>query len=204
MNRRDFLKYALSLPLLGGLMLFASPLFRYLKPTAGVFPHGLVSAPDKPSKIKDVTFSLADFPEPWTVKEFLYEQSNPEYTREGKQISKIPGFALRVPGTSADDFKFVVVSRICPHMGCIFNYVPDPHVCAEGYNYTPPKGTPVFACPCHLSVYDPLQTTELGGVTLFGKVVSGPAPRPPRKFDVKVDTASRMLIVEQLEQGGIS
>jgi Rieske Fe-S protein len=195
MDRRLFLKFVLNVPLLGALVLLASPLFRYLKPTAGPFPHGLVSKPDVPTSVKNVEFSLTDFPEPWTVKEFVYEQRNPEYTRQGAQISKIPGFVLRIPGKSADEYQFVAYSRICPHMGCIFHYVPDPHVATTGFNYTPPKGTPVFACPCHLSVFDPLQE---------GKVVSGPAPRPPRHFDFKVDESAKTLTVTSLEKGGIA
>ncbi len=195
MNRRLFLKFVLSVPLLGALALFVSPLFRYLKPTAGPFPEGLVSPPDTPSRIKDVQFSLAEFPNPWMVKEFVFEQKNPEYTRQGAQISRIPGFVLRIPNEASADPKFVVYSRICPHMGCIFRYVDDPNVAAEGFNYHPPKGTPVFACPCHLSVFDPLQE---------GKVVSGPAPRPPRHFDFTIDKTSGQLVITNVEQGGIA
>jgi Rieske Fe-S protein len=195
MNRRLFLKLILSVPLLGALVLFVSPLFRYLKPVAGPFPEGLISPPVVPSRIKNVTFSLDDFPKPWVVQEFTFEQSNPEYTRQGKQISRIPGYALRIPADSPSEYKFVVYSRICPHMGCIFRYVDDPNVAASGFNYRPPKGTPVFACPCHLSVYDPLQG---------GKVVSGPAPRPPRHFEYTLDTQAKTLVITSLEQGGIA
>lgn len=195
MNRRLFLKFVLSIPLLGALALFASPLFRYLKPTAGAFPHGMVSPPDSPERVRDVMFPLSAFPKPWVVQEFTFEQRNPEYTRQGAQISRIPGFALRIPGETPDEYKFVVYSRICPHMGCIFRYVDDPHVSAEGFNYTPPKGTPVFACPCHLSVFDPLQE---------GKVVSGPAPRPPRHFEFTIDEASQTIVITDVERGGIA
>lgn len=195
MNRRSFLKFILSVPLLGAVALFVSPLFRYLKPPAGPFPEGLVSEPLAPERLRDIVFDLSDFPEPWVVKEFLYEQKNPEFTRQGAQISRIPAYALRIPGKSPDDYQFVVYSRICPHMGCIFTYVPDPDDVASGYNYRPPKGTPMFACPCHLSVYDPLQE---------GKVVSGPAPRPPRVFTFNVDKDNQKLVITDLEQGGIA
>lgn len=195
MNRRSFLKFILSIPLLGALVLFVSPLFRYLKPSAGPFPEGLVSKPLEPQRVKDIVFPLSAFPEPWVVQEFIYEQKNPEFTRQGVQISKIPGYVLRIPGKSPDDYQFVAYSRICPHMGCIFSYVPDPHVSTASYNYTPPKGTPVFGCPCHLSVYDPLQG---------GKVVSGPAPRPPRVFEFHIDEAAKTLVISNLEKGGIA
>ncbi len=200
MNRRSFLKFLLSVPLLGAVVLFVSPLFRYLKPTAGPFPEGMISKPDSPKSVKNITFPLSDFPKPWLVQKFTYEQNSPEYTRQGAQISRIPGFALRIPGKTDSDYQFVVYSRICPHMGCIFNYVPDPSVAAAEYNYRPPSGLPVFACPCHFSVYDPLQMQD--GMT--GKVVSGPAPRPPRHFTFKIDAASQQLVISDLEKGGIS
>ena len=194
MERRDFLRLLLSVPLLGGLILFISPVFRYLKPTAGPFPHGLIGKPDSPQSVKDIIFNLSDFPGPWSIQEFVYEQKNPIYTREGAQINKIPGYALRVPGDDGKgNPKFEVYSRICPHMGCIFQYVPSPDDAAKGFNYRPPKGNPVFACPCHLSVYDPLQD---------GKVVSGPAPRPPRHFDFKIDAGK--LTIGAIESGGIA
>jgi Rieske Fe-S protein len=204
MNRRLFLKFILSVPLLGALMLFVSPLFRYLKPVAGPFPEGMISEPVMPQRIRDISFPLSSFPQPWVVQEFTYEQKNPEFTRQGAQISRIPAYALRIPGKSADDYQFVIYSRICPHMGCIFNYVSDPKIAHEGYNYVPPKGLPVFACPCHLSVYDPLQDQDIGGKKISGKVVSGPAPRPPRQFTFEIDKASQTLVISDLEQGGIA
>ncbi len=85
----------------------------------------------------------------------------------------------------------VAYSRICPHLGCIFNFVKDPSECAKGYNFKPDG--PVFACPCHLSVYD---------IAQGGKVVSGPAPRPPRHFDVKKEGDQYRVV--SLEAGGIA
>jgi Rieske Fe-S protein len=200
MNRRAFIKLLLSIPMLGAAFLLVSPLFRYLKPGEASnptppFPEGLISQPLHPSRVEAVEFKLSDFPEPWVAQEFTYKQSNPEFTRQGAQISRIPGYALRIPGKTPDDYQFVVYSRICPHMGCIFKYVPDANESATGYNYVPPEGKPVFACPCHLSVYDPLQA---------GKVVSGPAPRPPRVFTFEVNKAHNLLRINELEQGGIA
>lgn len=195
MNRRAFLKLLLSVPVLGALVLFVSPAFRYLKPTAGPMPEGLISKPDTPQRVKNITFKLSDFPEPWIVQEFVYEQRNPEYTRQGSQLSRIPGYLLRIPGKSPDDYQFVAYSRICPHMGCIFKYVPDSEECEKSFNYVPPNKTPMFACPCHLSVYDPLQA---------GKVVSGPAPRPPRTFVFELDKVAQTIVISNLEKGGIA
>ena len=51
MNRRDFLKILVSLPVLGGLLLFVSPLFRYLRPTTG--------------PLTDIRFDLKNDPTQW-------------------------------------------------------------------------------------------------------------------------------------------
>jgi len=204
MNRRVFLKIILGIPVLGAVVLFVSPLFRYLKPVAGPMPEGLVSLPLQPTKVHDIVFPLSAFAKPWDVQEFTFEQLNPEFTRQGAQVSRIPGYALRIPGKDPSDYQFVVYSRICPHMGCIFRYVTDPNEAASGFNYRPPKGLPVFACPCHLSVYDPLQTQDVGGKPVSGKVVSGPAPRPPRHFEFNVDMQKQTITISTLERGGIA
>jgi Rieske Fe-S protein len=124
----------------------------------------------------------------------MFRQSYIEYNPEGKETRLIPGFIVKIPGGDV-----VAYSRICPHLGCIFNFVPDPSECAKGYNFDPRSltpggpGRPVFACPCHLSVYD---------IQNGGKVVSGPAPRPPRSFTLKKEGDS--IKVLSLEAGGIA
>jgi len=216
MNRRDFLKILASLPVLGTLSLFVSPLFRYLRPStqpmvdtrvnlkgnptewdgdAGLFGH-----PDMPKAEHEVVFKLSDFPGPWSYKPFTFNQQSKEYTFRHFQASKIPGFVVRLPKDQDGKPAFIVVNRICPHMGCVFNFLPDP-ADAAAYNY-PQAKNPLFACPCHLSVYDPLQSQEVNGKPILGKVVSGPAPRPPRAFEyeIKGDT----LVITKLEAGGIS
>ena len=116
----------------------------------------------------------------------MFNQKYLEYNPEGKEVRKIPGFIVKLPTGDV-----VAYSRICPHLGCIFNFVKDPDECAKGYNFKP--NGPVFACPCHLSVYDIAQA---------GKVVSGPAPRPPRKFEVKKEGGSYKVVA--LEAGSIA
>lgn len=216
MNRRDFLKIIVSLPILGALALFVSPLFRYLRPSSGPLSttrintegppvewqgeSGLFSTPDMPTREKDVIFNVADFPNQWDYRPFLFRQKSKEYTFRNFQVSRIPGYAVRLSKetpTSHDDF--IVVNRICPHMGCVFNFIPPEE--AGAYNY-PIAKTHMFACPCHLSVYDPLQTQNVEGRNIRGKVVSGPAPRPPREFMYEV--ADGKLVITELEAGGIA
>lgn len=218
MNRRDFLKLIVSIPVLGALALFVSPIFRYLRPSSGPLADtrietkgpltewqgesGLFTPPDMPKAKRQVTFDLAQFANPWDFQPFTFEQQSKEYTFRHFQASKIPGFVVRLPKDQDKDGQpaFIIVSRICPHMGCVFNFLPDPAE-AAAYNY-PQAKNPLFACPCHLSVYDPLQTQEVGGVAKRGKVVSGPAPRPPRQFDFHI--SGNQLIVTALEAGGIA
>ena len=216
MNRRDFLRLIVSIPVLGALALFVSPLFRYLRPSSGPLKtttvdisgnptewqgsSGLFAPPDMPEAEREVTFDLAQFPKPWSFQPFTFSQRSKEYTFRHFQASKIPGFVVRLPEDKDGQPAFDVVSRICPHMGCVFNFLPDPAE-AGAYNY-PGASNPLYACPCHLSVYDPLQTQEVSGKQVRGKVVSGPAPRPPRFFQYEIK--GNKLVITALEAGGIA
>ncbi len=182
-SRRIFLKTAAGIPLAVTFGLLASPLLRYLRPT--LKPLDVFGQSDQPQVEEAVSFKDSDFPEPWTCLPFMFKQSYLEYNPEGKESRPIPGFIVKLPSGDV-----VAYSRICPHLGCIFNFVKDPVECSKGYNFTP-QG-PVFACPCHLSVYD---------IANGGKVISGPAPRPPRHFDVKKEGDSYKVV--SLEAGGI-
>ena len=218
MDRRTFLKFLVSIPVLGTLGLFVSPLARYLRPSLGPLAAtnldtssanllewngkaGLFSQPDQPLREKDIVFSLADFPKPWSFQTFTFGQKSVEYSSNHFQGTKIPGYVVRMPQDKDGRPDFDVVSRICPHMGCVFNFLEDPKE-AVAYNY-PQAKSPLYACPCHLSVYDPLQTQDVGGGKIVrGKVVSGPAPRAPRTFTWKIE--GDKLVITQAESGGIS
>ncbi|HEY9773268.1 MAG TPA: ubiquinol-cytochrome c reductase iron-sulfur subunit [Planktothrix sp.] len=184
-TRRTLLKTAAAIPLAATFGLLISPMLRFLRPT--LKPLDIIGKSDQPIAEAPVpTFKQSDFPDVWTAIPFMFKQSYIEYNPEGKETRQIPGFIVKIPGGD-----IVAYSRICPHLGCIFNFVKDPNECAKGYNFHP--NGPVFACPCHLSVYD---------IAQGGKVVSGPAPRPPRKFDVKIDGDT--IKVLSLEAGGIA
>jgi Rieske Fe-S protein len=183
-SRRTLVKVLAAIPLAATFGLVASPLLRFLRPT--IQPLDLLGPSDQPKPLKPVEFTDKDFPDTWTCIPFMFNQSYKEYNPEGMEVRKIPGFAVKLPSGDV-----VAYSRICPHLGCIFNFVKDPDECLKGYNYKP--NGPVFACPCHLSVYD---------IAQGGKVVSGPAPRPPRKFDVKKE--GEKISILSLEAGGIA
>ena len=184
-SRRLLLKTVAAIPLAATFGLLASPFLRFLLPTRK--PLDVLGKSDQPIAEPPVpTFKDSDFPEPWTCLPFMFKQSYIEYNPEGKEVRQIPVYIVKLPNNDV-----VAYSRICPHLGCIFNFVKDPAECAKGYNFTPDG--PVFACPCHLSVYD---------IANAGKVVSGPAPRPPRSFEVK--KVGEEYQVLSLEAGGIA
>ncbi|MDR3612278.1 MAG: ubiquinol-cytochrome c reductase iron-sulfur subunit [Candidatus Obscuribacterales bacterium] len=184
-TRRTILKTVAAIPLAASIGLIVSPLVRFLRPT--LKPLDVFGNSDQPIAEPPVpTFKASDFPEPWTCIPFMFKQSYLEYNPEGKEVRQIPGFIVKLPTGDV-----VAYSRICPHLGCIFNFVKDPTECSKGYNFKP--AGPVFACPCHLSVYDIAQA---------GKVVSGPAPRPPRRFDIKKVGDNFQIL--SLEAGGIA
>lgn len=199
-ERRDFLKGLLAIPVVGSFAAFLmSPFVRYLKPTSGpVATAEVFKTPDKPQPVKVIRFNVDEFPEVWSHKYFMFQESNREYTAVGEQIKTIPGAVVRLPSETNGVPDFVVFSRVCPHLGCVFNFVPNEAEVAAGYNYTPNPGQKVFACPCHLSVYDPMQEDVKGR----GKVVSGPAPRSPFKFNFTVKQG--VIAISSLESGGIS
>ena len=200
-EKRDLIKVILSVPIIGTISAaLLSPFVRYLKPSSGPLATlEIFKTPDKPKPLKVIKFDVNDFPEPWSFKYFMFQETNREYTSINQQIKTIPGAAVRLPANEADGSpKFVVFSRVCPHLGCVFNFVPNEAEVAAGYNYTPNPGQKVFACPCHLSVYDPMLEDTKGR----GKVGSGPAPRSPFKFNFNVNDG--MLAIESLESGGIS
>jgi Rieske Fe-S protein len=183
-SRRVLLKAVAAIPLAATFGLLISPMLRYLRPT--LKPLDIFGPSDQPAAETPVVFKESDFPTPWTCLSFNFKQSYKEYNPEGKETRQIPGFIVKLPTN-----EIVAYSRICPHLGCIFNFVKDPAECAKGYNFKPDG--PVFACPCHLSVYDILHG---------GKVVSGPAPRPPRSFELKKEGDQYRVV--SLEAGGIA
>ena len=127
------------------------------------------AAPDfVPGPAKRIA-SLADLQADWDSVEFVYDER--------------PCVLLRVPragagsleaGVEAGGGHFVAYSRICTHLGCPVVLVKNIEVLAFSYNYRPPKPErhPHLGCPCHYSVFDPVNT----GNAVFGKAIS-PLPR---------------------------
>ena len=255
MSRRALLArgltWAAGIPLLGAAVGAVSPMLRVLRPTLG--PYDFNKPPDAPPPIPSIAANLAD-PElsfMWGSKGFVYNQMNVEYTPNHLNSSTIPGFVVKLPPEIAKKYaayfrtgpvasnpdskltadgiekgQIAVFSRICVHLGCVFNYFgPKPKpglpkaVIAQGptsqnwtqlnnvvqSNYNYPGAKPnqgYFSCPCHFSVYD-LDQFDPAHDDKLGKVVSGPAPRPPRFFFFALDLANN-VIVKGVESGGVA
>lgn len=214
-TRRILLKVLTTLPIIGASVLAMHALLRYFRPTLAGGVKALMSPPDEIASAPQVAATLNDLTKPWDFKEFIYVRTSVEYSANKTQGAKIPGFVVRlpdaVPGVDLKDPKtwFVVVQRICPHLGCTFNFIPNREELSGGYNFAAPDPFhPYFACPCHLSVYDPTRAQKITGTVkgvnfdeLPGKVVSGPAPRPPRTMSF--DIVDNKILITDTEGGGI-
>lgn len=69
------------------------------------------------------------------------------------------------------DSSFVIYDPRCTHLGCPFSWHADKNQ---------------FLCPCHTGIFD-----------LEGNVVSGPPPRPLRRFASKVE-GGKLLVREEV------
>ncbi|MBI4278925.1 MAG: Rieske 2Fe-2S domain-containing protein [Armatimonadetes bacterium] len=209
LDRRTFLKLAAAVPALGAIAAFASPLLRFLKPNLEPYERKDFILNDTPHGEPVVAARLSELKEPWSYKYFVFVQKYPQYTPEGFKAANVPGVIIRLPrkvrlpwewaGTKDKESDLIAFSRICPHLGCIFNFVPDWKEITAGYGgYMPPdfRKHALIGCPCHLSIYDPADPGEPG------RVISGPAPRPPRSFvyEVKGDD----IVITRVEAGGIA
>lgn len=190
-SRRTILKIAAGAPLVLTFGLLASPLARFLKPT--MEPGGFFQEADFPTTLSNPEFKMADFPTDWICYPFQIDLNYVVFNPQQKEIRRIPGFVVRV----APD-QIVAFSRICTVQGCILNYAKYYCCgCAEGLSgkcSCPRKvNNPVLVCPCDLSVFDLAQG---------GSVVSGPAARPPRQFQVLRE--GDVISIGNLESGSIA
>ncbi len=106
--------------------------------------------------------------------------------------SETPAIALHVPqevtgGLSVRGQHFLAFSRVCTHQGCPVTLRQDLAALEVAFNYRSEE--PALACPCHLSVFSPLEA---------GRAVSGPAREPlPR---VQLENRGEALFAVGLEQ----
>lgn len=214
-KRRRFLKLVASLPVVASLISILSPLLRFLKPNVERFRIYAPTAQDVPRGDVIVAAMLSEVAKPWDSKYFVFTQKYPQYTPQGFKAASVPGVVVRLPrkirlpfGWTKDiglkppaitESDIIIFSRICPHLGCIYNFVPNWKEVTAGYGgYVPPDSRKhaLMACPCHLSIFDPADPD------VPGRVLSGPAPRPPRTFVYEVQ--GEKIVVSAVEPGGIA
>ncbi len=216
-DRRTILKGITAIPILAVVGGMGAALLSFLKPNLKPLSIPTAEVPQN----KDLNAaSLDEFPKEWDVKPFVFTQITPEYSSKGSQQTDIPGYILRVPNVldpakigdlgalregygvaehKGEKYSMVVISRICAHLGCIFEYHTGDEVCT-GFNYCGESvatkgaaGHPLFSCPCHLSVYNPIESQDVSGVQRVGKVVSGPAPRTPFPFRFVLESGNVII-----------
>jgi len=129
---------------------------------------------------------------PWSFAEFEFTKQIK--THRGLKESTFPGYAIRLPDETAKQLQLkqglYVISRICPHEGCPIRFhkerseVPQP-LPVERFDH------PMLVCTCHQSMFDPADK---------GKVIGGPAPRPPWIFDFVIEKGK--IVIKDLEPGG--
>ncbi len=206
MKRRSFLltavKWLAALPVLSLAGAIVPSLLRLFKPDAPPIPLGQRALSVTPGA-EQVVGNVKDpiLAQDWSIAEFVFQQKSVEYSPRKINITRVPGYIVKLPEparTTESEKKdgIAVYARICPHLGCIFNFETDKKHITSAYSV--PEGrlpdNPVFACPCHFSTYDLAEA---------GKVIFGPAPRPPRRFFYSV-TAEGDVRVTGWEAGGIA
>jgi Rieske Fe-S protein len=213
-DRRIFLRLAARVPIAGGIVAFASPLLRFLKPNVEPFALIAPTARDTASGEPVIAAALSELARPWDFRYFVFTQKYPQYTPEGFKTQAVPGVVVRLPRKIRlpwgwvratgerlpfEESDIIAFSRICPHLGCIYNYVSEWREVTSGYGgYVPPadRRHALMACPCHLSIFDPADPEEPG------RVLSGPSPRPPRTFFYRISEGR--ILVDRVEPGGIA
>ena len=104
------------------------------------------------------------------LSDLAQDWSSVKFTLRDDDGSDMPCIVVRLPGDG-----WYASSLICPHNKCTVMYVTDLDMVRDSFNAE--TRTPVLACPCHFSVFD---------VSQGGRVISGPAPRPPLQLHVAV------------------
>lgn len=112
----------------------------------------------------------------WLNLGTLNEVTSDEPTKFVYRYVKMDGWLEKtIYGTAyvvRTDGKLVALSNICTHLGC-------------GVRWNPDRKR--FVCPCHNGVFD-----------RNGNVVSGPPPKPLRRFPIRVASGNIQIRVEEV------
>lgn len=166
-QRREINQWLWRIPVLavaagGGYGVYRAITHQFVRPGANPNPE-FAERPDT------VVGELSDFPTDW---------SDVEFTLAAHSGESLPAVAVRIPTPVPGSLEvrnavdvvmahIIAFSRICTHQSCVVSMNHDLNAIQIGFNHN--TDTPVITCPCHLSVFDPLQG---------GKAVSGAADLP--------------------------
>jgi Rieske Fe-S protein len=106
------------------------------------------------------TVRIERLSDPWSAAEFEFEAAG----------DLQPGILVRLPQD-----RWYASSMLCPHATCKTMFVPDLAMARDTFSVK--TSNPVLGCPCHFSVFD---------IAQGGKVIAGPAPKPPLQLTVRV------------------
>lgn len=99
-----------------------------------------------------------------------------------------PALALRLPepvagGLEVGGNHYAAFSQVCTHLGCLVNLNDDVDAINFAFNYRTEH--PALVCPCHLSVFAPLDA---------GRAVSGPAVEPLPRVQLVVEEGALFAV----------
>jgi Rieske Fe-S protein len=108
-----------------------------------------------------------------------------------KPRALLRGTALRLPSGAPGGSPFRAFCRLCPHETCLVDLRRDAARTPADLEPLPPG--PLFVCPCHASMFDPLRE---------GARVAGPAARGLYRFELSVRGDD--LAVTGIETGALA
>ena len=157
-DRRRLLEYWWLLPVGATVGAFGA-LFDYARRVT--FGKGRAGAPNFEARPAARVAEVAALRAPFDTAEFTF--------------AGVSCVAVRLPqatphSLAAGGGHFAAFSRVCTHLGCLVNPLRDTEVVALSYNYR--TDHPVFGCPCHFNVFDPLREGE----SVMGRALA-PLPR---------------------------
>ena len=120
--------------------------------------------------------ALADFPEPWASRSFIYSAS---------KSRRVPALLIRLPGSPSESNSYWAFSLEAPFSSCELQYLQELGRISSEYGVR--ASHPMVVNPCSHTVFDPLQLKETPSNALVrGAIIKGSDIRPPYAIEVKV------------------
>ena len=128
------------------------------------------------SVAKPQVAALAELPQPWDSKSFLF--------RSVARPRSVPAMLIRLPGPASESNSYWAFSLDAPFTQCKLEYIQDLGRLSSDYGVA--ANHPMVVNPCSHPVFDPLRLKETPGNTLVrGGIVRGSDLRPPYAMEVK-------------------